>query len=791
MRGLLVAVGLGVGANAWAVEITKSTVGDNTEWNTGYLGDKSQAFPMNSNGTWTFAFTNTNNGSAADYENFLLECSNGVFDEFVLRADNFEIVRWANTNITSTYAGSALATDLNGASVSMTVTRNGYHVAVSATITPTTEATAFSYKYDFYNASGNLNLYLSVDHSHLDITSAEWAASTGTITETQVTNCNFENGETLFTNVSNTTISNVNNATLNSNVVSLTYSGNNFGSSSYIYSTYDFSSNINAQVVRTKIEFDCYLTSGSPNYDILFSLCDKSLRNGESRSQSDDGVIFNIGERRSRISGTNTDYFSINNAVTSTTVNDGLNKWIHVEVNVDNENKKVSYIVRNQDHSSVLYKGYDVAFLDPNATTCNMIDYHAVLKIASYMDNLVITKYVDNSKVNYTLKAVDSSSNELATLSSGWTTSGTAIYYNKYINVNGKYYVTANRPYKKVITTADNTVVYSPSLITQFVEATSSNWGTTAYTGDADYYSNGDGFRGASSAKTLLTVAETGIYSLIFTVCSQNTGTGKEITLSVYKNSAEDANKLHADYSINHSYKYIESTGLITIENLSLSEGDKIILAPNKTSCVLDYIALAKTGEPATVGANGYATFASPYALDLTDANRPEGLKAYKATLNGSTLTFTKLNQTVPAGTGLLLLGETKGGTYNIPVVANGDAVTNALVGVTSDTPLQSTEGGTYYFVMKKATTAEDALAFAPLSTASAVTIPAGKAYVELDTSAGARSLTVAFDDETTGINSVNGEGIKVNGFYNLNGQRVENPTKGLYIMNGKKVILK
>ena len=197
------------------------------------------------------------------------------------------------------------------------------------------------------------------------------------------------------------------------------------------------------------------------------------------------------------------------------------------------------------------------------------------------------------------------------------------------------------------------------------------------------------------------------------------------------------------------------------------------------------------TAVPATVGANGYTTFASPYALDLTDANRPAGLKAYKATLAGTTLTFTALNQTVPAGTGLLLLGETKGGTYNITVVASGDAVTNALVGVTSDTPLQSTVGGTYYFVMKKATTAEDALAFAPLTTASAVTIPAGKAYVALDTSAGARSLTVAFDDETTGIKSVLGSELMVNGFYNLNGQRVESPTKGLYIMNGKKVILK
>ena len=51
----------------------------------------------------------------------------------------------------------------------------------------------------------------------------------------------------------------------------------------------------------------------------------------------------------------------------------------------------------------------------------------------------------------------------------------------------------------------------------------------------------------------------------------------------------------------------------------------------------------------------------------------------------------------------------------------------------------------------------------------------------------------MSFDfGETTGINAVNGSELKVNGeYYNLNGQRVANPTKGLYIVNGKKVVIK
>ena len=47
---------------------------------------------------------------------------------------------------------------------------------------------------------------------------------------------------------------------------------------------------------------------------------------------------------------------------------------------------------------------------------------------------------------------------------------------------------------------------------------------------------------------------------------------------------------------------------------------------------------------------------------------------------------------------------------------------------------------------------------------------------------------------DATGINMVNGEGLKINGsevYYNLQGQRVLYPTKGLYVVNGKKVIIK
>ena len=68
--------------------------------------------------------------------------------------------------------------------------------------------------------------------------------------------------------------------------------------------------------------------------------------------------------------------------------------------------------------------------------------------------------------------------------------------------------------------------------------------------------------------------------------------------------------------------------------------------------------------------------------------------------------------------------------------------------------------------------------------------ISAGKAY--LSSSVSGHALTLNFDNGTTGINEVaNQKSLFVGTCYNLAGQRVAAPAKGLYIVNGKKVIIK
>lgn len=182
-----------------------------------------------------------------------------------------------------------------------------------------------------------------------------------------------------------------------------------------------------------------------------------------------------------------------------------------------------------------------------------------------------------------------------------------------------------------------------------------------------------------------------------------------------------------------------------------------------------------------TLGANGYATFASEYALDLTSI---KGAIAYSAKVDGNNIDFHTLSMQVVANTGILLGGEPNA-SVNIPVIANGmDVKENDLLAGSTFT----NEAGYTYYGMKKAANAEDEIVFARFDPSS-VAIPANKAYLKVANTEASR-LTVSFNGETTGISTVEAVKAEAEGIYNLNGQRIAAPAKGLYIVNGKKVVL-
>ena len=183
----------------------------------------------------------------------------------------------------------------------------------------------------------------------------------------------------------------------------------------------------------------------------------------------------------------------------------------------------------------------------------------------------------------------------------------------------------------------------------------------------------------------------------------------------------------------------------------------------------------------------GKTTWCSEYDLDFTNV---AGIKAYIA------MGYDDIDKTiwlgrvmkVPAGTGILVKGDA--GTYKIPHASVRAAYANWFVGNLGDAiKIEETDGDkTNYYLSGKDGTFK--------SVNGSANIGKNKAYLQLLTSVfgGTRSIGISYDDEdgTTSIKNLTidlteGEGE----WYTLQGQRVAKPGKGLYIRNGKKVIVR
>ncbi len=181
--------------------------------------------------------------------------------------------------------------------------------------------------------------------------------------------------------------------------------------------------------------------------------------------------------------------------------------------------------------------------------------------------------------------------------------------------------------------------------------------------------------------------------------------------------------------------------------------------------------------EAVTVPASQYMTYCNATrALDFTDVT------AYKVSAVGADyVTLEEITQ-APANTPVIL--KATAGTYGLNVVASASEVTGNKL-LVSDGSITGGDG--IYALASKG----DPAVVGFYKVKSTVTIPAGKCYLDTNTSA-PEFLGFNVDGETTGINEVRGKMEDVSGkVYNLAGQRVAQPTKGLYIVNGKKVIVK
>lgn len=172
----------------------------------------------------------------------------------------------------------------------------------------------------------------------------------------------------------------------------------------------------------------------------------------------------------------------------------------------------------------------------------------------------------------------------------------------------------------------------------------------------------------------------------------------------------------------------------------------------------------------------GFATLMIPF-----DAEIPAGLRAYTCTgLSGNYVMLEKQDM-IKANTPLLVEGTE--GTYTF----KGESV------ATEDTYTVGLLTGVY----SKRTAAEDMfvlsvidgeVAFYPADPISPPTIGANRCYLTVPDASLVKGLYFDTEDATS-VSGVENEQPQRNEFYNLNGQRVSTPERGIYVTNGKKIL--
>ena len=179
--------------------------------------------------------------------------------------------------------------------------------------------------------------------------------------------------------------------------------------------------------------------------------------------------------------------------------------------------------------------------------------------------------------------------------------------------------------------------------------------------------------------------------------------------------------------------------------------------------------------ETLTTSASGYATYSADYAVNYSEL----GLTTYTLTVDetNKTVTAKAFTGVVPAGGAVLVKGTTNT-TYTLtPATTEGDAtfVTDLQTGATT------ADGTQYGFTSKFGTPA-----FAQV--VSGQDIPAKKGYIVLSGTSAAK-YSICFDDEATGIHTIEAASAANGAMYNLAGQRVDKAYKGIVIVNGKKYL--
>ena len=278
---------------------------------------------------------------------------------------------------------------------------------------------------------------------------------------------------------------------------------------------------------------------------------------------------------------------------------------------------------------------------------------------------------------------------------------------------------------------------------------------------------------GKSGSITTPALGITGDVTLSFMMASWGSDTNNGYVTILNGGTFDDGESTQKTISIKKSEW---GTFTLDLKNVTAETKIKFFDNGNGKRLFIDEVLIVKPSVKIAV-AKDYISFCSDKALDFTNV---EGLEALVVTKVNETSVSTEAVTTVPARVGVILHKTGTATSFNVPVAATATApATNYLVGVLEATTIG---GNDTDYVLKDGV----------FKKANAGTLAAGKAYLKTDANA-APALTIGYGDEgTTGIRSIdNGQLTIDNVYYDLSGRRVAEPTKGVYIVNGKKVVIK
>lgn len=179
-----------------------------------------------------------------------------------------------------------------------------------------------------------------------------------------------------------------------------------------------------------------------------------------------------------------------------------------------------------------------------------------------------------------------------------------------------------------------------------------------------------------------------------------------------------------------------------------------------------------------------YATYYLPFA-----AKAPEGVKAYAGTVSNGSVKLTEYaNGVIPANKGVLLVSDNAtSATFTLANDADVTAIDNDLKGVNAATELTGVDNSERVRIFST----KDGVAGFYKPNSNITSLAANKAYVMAPATQGALALN--FGGDVTAINSVSDNAAMPHNavIYDLAGRRVSHAVKGVYVINGKKIIVK